>query len=126
MNGLDEALIALWEEIKHYPAQSKKDDFDKWNKLNLAGIDSLSGGDINSVEFFHNSQHFKVKERTKDETPELSINLSFFEDDNEVFAIDCLVNSENEGAGYIYQRISTFKKRVTGRRCYLNIMVSSR
>ena len=41
----------------------------------------------------------------------LNSDLLFFEDGDEVFAIECLVNSGDEGAGHICQRISTFKKR---------------
>ncbi|HEV8328275.1 MAG TPA: hypothetical protein VGQ08_12400 [Nitrospiraceae bacterium] len=37
-NELDTALIALWEEIEHYPAWSSREDFDKWNKLHLTDI----------------------------------------------------------------------------------------
>lgn len=110
MNGLDEALIALWEEIKHYPARStSQDDLDNWNKLNLTGIDGSSENEINSVEFVRGAQHFKVKERTRDEIGDLNADLSFFEDGNEVFSINCLVVSGNEGADYICQCISAFK-----------------
>ncbi len=51
MNELDEALIALWEEIEHYPTRSGEVDFDNWNKLNLTGIGGSSEEDTNSVEF---------------------------------------------------------------------------
>jgi hypothetical protein len=110
MNELDEALIALWEEIEHYPTRSSEDDFD-WNKLNLIGIGGLSEGDSNSVEFMRGAQRFKVTERTRSEVKGLNVDLSFFEDGEEVFAIDCLYNSGDEGVGHICQHISTFKKR---------------
>jgi len=111
MNELDEALIALWEEIEHYPTRSGEVDFDNWNKLNLIGIGGSSEGDTNSVEFMRGNQCFKVTERTRSEMKGLNVDLSFFEDGDEVFAIECLVNSGNEGVGHICQRISTFKKR---------------
>ena len=111
MNELDEALIALWEEIEHYPTRSSEVDFDNWNKLNLIGIGGSSEGDTNSVEFIRGTQRFKVTERTRSVMQGLNVDLLFFEDGDEVFAIECLVNSGDEGAGHICQRISTFKKR---------------
>jgi hypothetical protein len=111
MNELDKALIALWEEVKYYPMRSSQDDFDNWNKLNLTGIGGSSEGDINSVEFVRGTQRFKVRERTRDEIGNLNADLSFFEDGDEVFAINCLVDSRNEGADYICQFISAFKTR---------------
>ena len=111
MNELDEALIALWEEIEHYPTRSGEVDFDNWNKLNLIGIGGSSEGDINSVEFMRGAHRFKVTERTWSGMKGLNSDLLFFEDGDEVFAIECLVNSGDEGAGHICQRISTFKKR---------------
>ena len=111
MNELDEALIALWKEIRYYPTRSSQDDSDKLNKLNLTGIGGSSKGDIDSVEFVRGAQRFKVRERTRGEIGNLNADLSFFEDDDEVFAIDCLVDSGNEGADYICQCISAFKTR---------------
>lgn len=111
MNELDVALIALWEEIEHYPTWSSQDDFDTCNKLNLIGIDGPSEGDTNSVEFMRGAQRFKVTKRIWSGKEELKADLSFFEDDNEVFAIECLVNSGNESVHHICQRISAFKKR---------------
>ncbi|MCK5435050.1 MAG: hypothetical protein KAI88_00320, partial [Nitrosomonadaceae bacterium] len=97
MNELDKALIALWKEIKYYPTRStSQDDFDNWNKLNLTGIGGSSEKDINSVEFIRGAQRFKVRERTRDEIGNLNADLSFFEDGDEVFAINCLVDSGNE------------------------------
>ncbi len=111
MNELDEALIALWEEIEHYPTRSGEVDFDNWNKLNLIGIGGSSEGDTNSVEFVRGAHRFKVTERTWSGMKGLNVDLSFFEDGDEVFAIECLVNSGDEGIRHICQRISTFKKR---------------
>ena len=112
MNELDKALIAFWKEIKYYPTRStSQDDFDNWNKLNLTGIGGSSEKDINSVEFIRGAQRFKVRERTRDEIGNLNADLSFFEDGDEVFAINCLVDSGNEEADYICQCISTFKTR---------------
>jgi len=111
MSELDEALIALWKETECYPTWSSQDDFDTWNKLNLTGIGGSSEGDTNSVEFMRGAQRFKVTERTWSGMEGLNADLSFFEDGDELFSIECLVNSGDEGAGHICQHISAFKKR---------------
>jgi len=72
------------------------------------------------------AQRFKVTERTWSGMEGLNADLSFFEDGDELFSIECLVNSGDEGAGHICQRISAFKNGVTGRGYCLSITVSSR
>ena len=67
-NGLDKALIVLWEEIRYYPAWSKRDDWDKSNTLHLTDIRGSSEDgpgrdrDTESVEFTHGTQRFRVPE----------------------------------------------------------------
>jgi hypothetical protein len=112
VNELDKALIALWEEIENYPEWSGQEDSDKWNKLNLIGISGSNEEDTSSVEFIRGAQQFRIRKRVQSGVEEEAIaGLSLFEDDNEVFAIDCLIFSSDEEARYICQRINTFKKR---------------
>lgn len=111
VNELDEALITLWEEIKNYPEWSSQEDLDKWNKLNLTGINGTNEKDISSVEFMRGTQQFRISRRIQSGVEEAIVGLSLFEDDNEVFAIDCLITSSDEEAKHICQRINTFKKR---------------
>lgn len=112
VNELDKALIALWEEIEHYPAWSSRDDFDKWNKLHLTDIVGSSEKDTKSVEFMHGAQRFKVMERTWSGMEDDSYaDFSFFEDGEEVFAIGCSVDYGEYGTSYRCHGISAFKKR---------------
>ena len=111
VNELDEALITLWEEIKNYPEWSSQEDLDKWNKLNLTGISGTNEKDISSVEFMRGTQQFRISRLIQSGVEEPIVGLSLFEDDNEVFAIDCLITSSDEEAKHICQRINTFKKR---------------
>ncbi len=111
VNELDEALITLWEEIKNYPEWSSQEDLDKWNKLNLTGISGSNEKDTSSVEFMRGAQQFRIMRRIQSGAEEEIVGLSLFEDDNEVFAIDCLITSSDEEAKHICQRINTFKKR---------------
>jgi len=109
VNELDKALIALWENIQHYPAWSSRDDFDKWNKLHLTEITGSSEKGAKSVEFMHGTQHFKVTGRSwSGMEGDSHADFSFFEDGDEVFAIGCLVDY---GEYYRCDGISAFKKR---------------
>jgi hypothetical protein len=108
---LDKALIVIWEEIEHYPLWLKRDDSDKWNKLNLQGINSSNKEDTYSVEFLYNSQQLKITEKTQSKTGELNSILSLFENNIEVFAIECSINAIDEKTNYICQQICAFKER---------------
>lgn len=108
-NELDEALIALWEEIKYYPAWSSRGDFDKWNKLHLSGISGTKEKDTESVEFMHGTQRFTVTQRTWSD--ESYADFSFLEDGDEVFAIGCSVDYEEYGTSYRCLNVSAFKNR---------------
>ena len=108
---LDKALIVIWEEIEHYPLWLKRDDSDKWNKLNLQGINGSNKEDTYSVEFSYNSQQFKITEKTQSETGELKSILTLFEDNVEVFAIECSINAIDEETNHICQQICAFKER---------------
>ena len=109
---LDKALVALWEETKHYPAWSSRGDFDKWNKLHLTDIGGSSEKDTQSVEFTHGAQHYKTTERTWSGLDgESYADLSFFEEGNEVFAIGCSLEHGEYGTSYRCLNISALKKR---------------
>ena len=108
---LDKALIVIWEEIEHYPIWLKRDDSDKWNKLSLEGINSSNKEDSYSVEFLYDSQQLKITEKTQSKTGELNSILSLFENDIEVFAIECSINAIDEKTNHICQQICAFKER---------------
>ena len=108
---LDKALIVIWEEIEHYPLWLKRDDSDKWNKLNLQGVNSSNKEDTYSVEFLYDSQKFKITEKIQSKTGELNSTLSLFENNVEVFAIECSINAIDEKTNHICQQICAFKER---------------
>ncbi len=111
-NELDKALVALWEEIKHYPAWSSRDDFDKWNKLLLSGISGSEENDTKSIEFMQGTQRFKVTQRTwSGMEGDSYADFSFFEDGDQVFGISCSVDYEEYGTSYRCFDVSAFKKR---------------
>ena len=111
-NELDKALIALWEEIKHYPVWSSRGDFDKWNKLHLSGLSGAKEKDTESVEFMQGTQRFTVTQRTwSGMEGESYADFSFLEDADEVFAIGCSVDYGEYGTSYRCLNVSAFKKR---------------
>jgi hypothetical protein len=110
-SDLDKALIVIWEEIEHYPLWLKRDDSDKWNKLNLQDINGSGKEDTYSVEFLYSSHQFKITEKTQSETGELNSVLFLFEDNVEVFAIECSINAIDEETNHICQQICAFKER---------------
>jgi hypothetical protein len=109
---LDSALSDLWSEIRHYPAWSARSDFEKWNKLHVAGISGSKEGDSESVEFSHGNQRFKITEhRWYGNEGERYSDLTFFEDSVVVFAISCSIHDKYEVDAYSCHEISAFKKR---------------
>tara|TARA_B100000686_G_scaffold57111_1_gene61316 strand:+ start:8201 stop:8926 length:726 start_codon:yes stop_codon:yes gene_type:complete len=108
---LDKALIIIWEEIEHYPLWLKRDDSDKWNKLNLQGINSSNKEDSYTVEFIYNSQKFKIVEKTQSETGGLNSILFLFENDIEVFTIECEITAIDDETNHISQQVCAFKER---------------
>lgn len=118
-NELDKALIALWEEIEHYPSwsRSSKEDFAKWNTLlHLTGISGETVKDVRSVEFTHGSQLFKLTARSwRGIESEPYADFALLEDSDEVFAISCSSEScsaeyGDYGTDYRCLSISAFKK----------------
>lgn len=113
-NKLDEALIELWEEIKSYPDLSKREDFDKWNKLRITDVYGSSENKNNSVAFTYGKHGFKAIEHVwRGMDNDECVNYSLFEDGEEVFAIDCSVNYSDYGRCCQCYNIVAFRKRGT-------------
>lgn len=111
-NKLDSALSDLWKEIRHYPAWSSRDDFEKWNKLHLAGISGWKEGDTESVEFSHGNHRFKITERRwYGAEGERYSDMSLYEDSEEVFAISCSIHDKYDVDAYSCHGIAAFRKR---------------
>ena len=109
---LDKALTSLWSEIRHYPAWSSRDDLGKWNKLNLTGIAGSKDGDVESVEFAHGDQRFKIAEKQWYGMEGGSYSdISLFEDSEEVFSVSCTIHGEYDTDVYRCNSVSAFKKR---------------
>lgn len=110
-NDLDAALTALWDEIKHYPAWSRRDDFAKWNTLKLSGIAGVKDNDTETVEFVHEGRRFSVIRRKWSEQDTSYADFAFLEEDDEMFAISCMVEYGEYSTTYDCFDIRAFKKR---------------
>ncbi len=61
-NGLDRALIRTYDEIKYYPAWSKRPDAEKWCAPAFAMIgDHLEGSKTSTVAFIFESTRYRVE-----------------------------------------------------------------
>lgn len=111
-NGLDAALTALWAEIKNYPAWSTRADFDELNKLCLSEVDGKRNKHIEEVSFTNEARRYAVSCRAwHSEEGEMYAAFSFFEDGDEVFAINCSHKYDGYTDYYKCFDVSAFKRR---------------
>ena len=111
-HGLDQALISLWEEVEYYPVRSKREDFEKWNKLNLTDIEASETSESKSVSFSHSTQRYTLSKKTWHAMESSYADFSLQEDGEEVFGISSSVEYGEWGM-IIYRclDITAFKKR---------------
>lgn len=109
---LDQALIGLWEEVKHYPAWIKREDFEKWDKLKLVNVEGSEAGESESISFSHETQRYTISVREwHGMEGDTYADFSLHEDGKEVFGIRCSVQYEEYGTSYRCLDITAFKKR---------------
>jgi hypothetical protein len=113
---LDRALIAVWEEVKYYPAWSKRDDFQQWNKLDVSDCDGSEEkndrDDIKKVSFSYGGRKYEITRAERwlfDGDKHADFILS--ENGGEVFGINTSVEHEEGGVTYRCFDISIFKRK---------------
>lgn len=108
---LDAALIELWDHIKHFPAWMQRDDFSQYNTLKLLGLSGESQSiDFSRVEFDYEGQRFKIEGRRSTGYDSSSVDVIFFEDGDEVFALAASEGDPDEGERYSVFDIRAFRK----------------
>lgn len=93
---LDQALMALWEEIKHYPARAKQKDGNRaWNRLGVEKVGGSEDGQKTTVAFSYAAHQYAISSTVRDQKfffpgdEELVTDFDLLEDGKEVFAISC-------------------------------------
>ena len=112
--GLDAALIDLWNEVQDYPARSERRDAGSWNKLHLSRISGVSDVDKDTatVEFEGEGAYFKLTKRTwSGEEGETYADISLSENGERVFEIGCTEHYDGYVTNYSCSSISIFLRR---------------
>jgi hypothetical protein len=111
-NGLDRALIAVAEEIRHYPSWSRRADFEKWNKLQLSEVSGEREGDEEYVEFMFNGTRYKIiKSASTGYDGDLYTDFSIFEKNEEMFSISCSSEYHEHGMSHSCLDVTAFRRR---------------
>lgn len=111
-NELDTALVAAWEELKHYSTIAKHENCEPQNELEINQVETTRKGREETVSFFKGSQKFAISLREWDGIEsDTYAEFSFFEDGTEVFAISCSVDFVEFGRHYSCNSICAFRKR---------------
>jgi hypothetical protein len=112
-NRLDTALAQLWEEMRHYPSWSLRDDWPQWNKL---GIDNPSKDESQdyrntTMHFGYQGTQYSIATRQWDGVESTTyMDFQLLENSEEVFAISCEVIHDYM-TWYKPIDVSAFKKR---------------
>lgn len=127
-NKLDEALIAIWNEIKYYPNWSNSEDFQSRNKLMISDCigskESKNNEKIEIVQFIWEKKPYEIKYiEKKIYLPDDNETNAYFilsEENEEVFSIKTRINYNDYGNSYNCFDISCFKKQGEWYRFLLN------
>ena len=98
-NGLDVALAQLWDEMRCYPAWSKRADFVLWNKLKVTDVGESESTavdiDNKTIWFHYEGVKYTVKTRRwSGMESEPYQDFTLYENDEEVFGVSTSVVSD--------------------------------
>ena len=115
---LDQALMALWEEIKHYPARAKQKDGNRaWNRLGVEKVGGSEEGQKITVAFSYAAHQYAISSTVRDPKfffpgdEELVTDFDLLEDGKEVFAISCSKEFDEQGTSNKCLSVNAFKRR---------------
>ncbi len=113
-NQLDTALAQLWDEMRNYPAWSKRDDWQQWNKLGIENPSEEEFQDFRNktMHFGYQGTQYSIVTRQWDgmETSTYQ-DFQLLENGEEVFAISCEVVYDDYMTWYRPIDVKAFKKR---------------
>ena len=110
--GLDGAIIAIWNEIEHYPAWSKRDDFNKYNLLELANVKEISNKEDRSIFFLWKESEYEIKyhESSSFCGDDPYADFTLVEQGDEKFKINTSKHYDEYGSSYYCFAIDGFKR----------------
>ena len=125
---LDLALISLWEEVRHYPAWSKRQDSGQWNKLGVTDCEGHEGHadreDVGRVSFILSGIRYEVVQtRRRLFEGDIQADFALSENGTLVFGINTSVDYNDGGADYSCFDVFAFKERGSWARMLLNCWV---
>jgi hypothetical protein len=113
-NELDAALTKLWDEIRHYPAWSKRDDWQQWNKLGIESPSEEESADLGTktLHFGYEGTRYSIATRDWYGMEATSYkDFQLLENGEEVFAISCEVVHDDPLTWYSPLDVKAFKRR---------------
>lgn len=115
---LDSALIAVWNEIKNYPIWAKREDFQKFNKIDISSCTgSEEKNDRNIVKSIcfswkgKNYQIVNVESKSYVPDPDVYAEFILLENEEEVFGINTSLEYDTVSSYYRCFDIIVFKKK---------------
>jgi hypothetical protein len=111
-NQLDHALVCLWEEVKNYPAWSRRTDLSEWNKLGVSDLAESETDRKRAVSFSWEGGRYTVNHREwRGIEGETNADLSLFEGEVEVFGISSAINYTEWSSDYQCIDITAFRRK---------------
>lgn len=118
-NHLDIALIELWKEIKPYPIWSKREDFSKYNRLNISNcsssLEKKNNKETQIISFYWQGKSYEISYSEYNlqlpiDDGEIHANFNLKENNIKMFEI--LTSKDFDGFDYKFRcfSIEAFKK----------------
>lgn len=113
-NKLDRALIAIWEEIMHYPSWSKLENFNQIKNLNISDVVSESKDNHKNgkISFLYDDTRYAISlEKAKLYVGDVYATFCLLENNEDVFIISAMEDSINEFFYYGSTSVKCFKQK---------------
>ena len=108
---LDEAIIDLWQELKHYPASYTLPDFRSTERLRVSNVKASRVNDLESITFTYQGHRYTIAAREWGGMGDTYRDFALHEDGNEVFGINCSLDQAATAPRYAAYDVTTFRKR---------------
>lgn len=107
---LDEALVDLWDELKHYPASDMHSEIDA-ERLKISNVKGSRVNDLESILFSYQGHRYALTAREWGDVGDAYRDFTLQEDGNEVFGINCSLEKSATPPRYAAYDVRAFKRR---------------